>query len=154
MKKMDRNDRIISLNKARAEKNEQKRREYERVLFKNIIGAYCVIEDKGLQAIELVDLSMNGLSFQVPHDNTKINFEVGSQFSFRLYFSQSTYLPLAIKIIHKRSTLENGSAYVRYGCEVDTNLASYKSYTHLVHFLATYAEHAKEDKSPTKLFFF
>jgi hypothetical protein len=154
MKKIDRNDRVINLTKAREEKNEQKRREYERVLFKNIVGAYCVIEDKGLQAIELVDLSMSGLSFQVPHDNTRINFEVGSHFSFRLYFSQTTFLPLMIKIVYKRSTLENGAAYVRYGCEVDTKLASYKSYTHLVQFLATYAEYAKEDKSPTKLFFF
>lgn len=146
---------VINFNKAREAKIEEKRRKYERVVFKHILGAYCVSEGQGLKAIELVDLSEEGLSFQLPSQSKNLEgMETGNEMMFRLYFSQDTFIPVQIKVQNKRACIENGETYMRFGCVVDQSLQSYETYKTFVKFLEKYAESCQQDKGDMKFFFF
>ncbi|MGE4232488.1 MAG: PilZ domain-containing protein [Bacteriovoracia bacterium] len=146
---------IINFVKIREEKVEERRRRYERVFFKHILGAYAVAEGEGLKAIELVDLSLEGLSFQVPQDSKNAAYvEVGKTYMLRLYFSEDSFIPVQVKIQNKRSCIENGNQFIRFGCLVDQELHSYETYKYFVQFLGSYAENSHQDKGDLKIFFF
>lgn len=147
--------RVINFSKVREAKIEEKRRKYERVLFKHILGAYCVAEGQGLKAVELVDVSAEGLSFQLPVDSKNLDAATaGVALTFRLYFSQDTFIPVVAKIANSRQCIENGQRYVRFGCEVDKTTQSYETYKLFVTFLAKYAETSHVDTGDLKFFFF
>ena len=111
---MDRNNeprdgQVIDFSAIRDAKIEEKRRKYERVLFKNILGVYCVAEGEGLKAVELIDISPEGLSFQLPvgSPNTK-SIQVGTEMTIRFYFSQDTFIPVSLKVNNSRPCIEEG----------------------------------------------
>ncbi len=146
---------VINFQKVRDAKIEEKRRKYERVFFKNILGSYCVAEGHGLKAIELVDLSLEGLSFQLPEGSKNLDgITDNKEMVLRFYFSEDTYIAIQIKILNKRPCIEGGSRYWRFGCAVDTTLQSYDAYKHFVSFLGSYAERSQQDKGELKFFFF
>jgi hypothetical protein len=146
---------VISFTKARDAKIEEKRRKYERVVFKHILGAYCVSEGQGLKAIELVDLSAEGLSFQLPATSKNLDgIAVEAEMIFRLYITPDTFFPVQVKILNKRAAIENGETYYRFGCSVDSTLSSYQIYKCFVEFLEKYASGCQQDQSDMKFFFF
>ena len=60
-------DNILSFSDKREENIERKRRNFERVLFNNFLGAYSVIDQAGVVfPIEMQDISPDGMSFLVP----------------------------------------------------------------------------------------
>lgn len=146
---------VINFTRARDAKIEEKRRRYERILFKHILGVYCVAEGQGLKAVELVDVSTEGLSFQLPlHSKNLESLATGSEVTFRFYFSQETFVPILVKVMNDRQCIEDGQKYVRFGCVVDTTSQSYETYKLFVMFLSKYAETAQQDKGDLKFFFF
>ncbi|MBI3541848.1 MAG: PilZ domain-containing protein [Deltaproteobacteria bacterium] len=146
---------VINFSKAREAKIEEKRRRYERILFKHILGVYCVAEGQGLKAVELVDVSADGLSFQLPvHSKNLEILATGKDMAFRFYFSQDTFVPVHVKITNERNCVEEGQKYVRFGCVVDSASQSYETYKLFVMFLSKYAETAQQDKGDLKFFFF
>lgn len=148
-------EKVVNLTDVRNERGEEKRRKNERILFKNILGAYCVIEGEGLRAIDLVDVSAAGLSFQLPNNSKNLEgLEEGKEFMFRLYLTEETFMPVVVRIANKRKCLEDGEVYVRFGCIVDTELKSYEMFKKFADFLSYYAENCKTDKDNMKLFFF
>jgi hypothetical protein len=146
---------VINFSKVREAKIEERRRKYERVLFKHLLGVYCVAEGEGLKAVELVDVSEEGLSFQLPeHSKNLESINVNSEFTFRFYFSQDSYLPVVAKVQNQRNCVENGQKYIRFGCTIDKKSKSYEAYKHFVLFLSMYAETSQQDKGDLKFFFF
>lgn len=146
---------VISFNKVREARIEEKRRKYERVLFKHILGVYCVAEGVGLKAVELVDVSPEGLSFQLPiHSKNLDVLAPGQDVVFRFYFSQDTFIPVVLRVQNERQCIEEGQKYVRFGCTVDTSSKSYETYKLFVMFLSKYAETSQQDKGDLKFFFF
>jgi hypothetical protein len=146
---------VVDFTELRQAKIEEKKRKYERVLFQKVLGAYCVAEGIGLKAIELVDVSLEGLSFQLPFDSKNNDgMSVGKEMTFRIYFSEDSYIPIGVRIQNERPYIENGQKYIRYGCSVDTSLQSYEAYKLFVQFLTKYAELAQIDSGEVKLFFF
>jgi hypothetical protein len=146
---------VINFKKAREAKIEEKRRQYERILFKHMLGVYCVAEGKGLNAIELVDVSEQGISFQLPVDSKYVSdYESGKSFSFRFYFSQDTFIVITAQVQNRRDCIEDGQKYMRFGCVIDTTSQSYSAYRLFVQFLSKYAETSQEDKGDLKFFFF
>lgn len=151
----DNQGQVISFTKAREAKIEEKRRRYERILFKHILGVYCVAEGQGLKAVELVDVSSEGLSFQLPVNSKNLEIlSPGKDITFRFYFSQDTYIPVCVKVQNERSCIEEGQKYIRFGCFVDTASQSYETYKLFVMFLSKYAESSQQDKGDLKFFFF
>lgn len=150
---------VINFSKAREEKIEEKRRKYERVIFKHILGLYCVAEKKGLRALELVDVSEDGLSFQLPKNSQNIEFIdsngiAGKSLTFRLYFSQDSFLPIVVNVQNQRDCIEEGQAFVRFGCSIDPATQSYETFKIFVKFLSKYAETSHQDSGDLKFFFF
>ena len=92
------------------QKLEEKRRKTERVFFKQMLGIFCVTGNDEMKAIEIVDVSEDGLSFRVPFDDAERSWggEENQALPIRLYFSQDTYLPLHLTIQHARPNIEEG----------------------------------------------
>lgn len=143
---------ILSFETAREEQIERRRRAYERVIFRNVLGVYTVMEQKGLHAIELVDISEMGLSFQVPR-NSDLDLKEGTVMNMRLYFASDSYLPLRVKVVRTVDAIEEGSPVRQYGCLIDKTLKSYRAIYHFVRFIANCAEHGHEDREHLKIFY-
>lgn len=143
---------VLNFSNARAEQIEERRRAYERVLFRNVLGVYTVMEQKGLQAIELVDISEKGMSFHVSIDS-KYKLEIGEILNLRLYFAADSYLPISVKVVRALDTIVDGTAVRQYGCEIDTTFKSYGAVFHLFQFIRSCAEHGHIDSEHLKIFY-
>jgi hypothetical protein len=143
---------VLSFVAAREEQIEQKRRTYERVLFRNVLGVYTVMEQKGLHAIELIDISEQGLSFQLPVDSD-YKLDLGEVLNLRLYFASDSFLPVSVKVVRAMDTVIDRIATRQYGCEIDKSLKSYNAVYHLFQFIKSCAEHGHIDSEHLKIFY-
>lgn len=144
---------VIRLSEKRDEIIENKRREFERVLFKHLLGVYCFIENKETNEkeslpVQLVDLSPKGMLIQIPqYQSKKFFYNIGDNFTLRLYFSQHTYLPVNAVLKYKNDHTEiTGIEYGRFGLELDTTTPSYQAMEHFIQFIYTYAQCCVTDK--------
>lgn len=144
---------VIDFASARNQRLEEKRRNTERIFFKNLISVYSVLGESKLIAIELIDVSETGISFQIPYKPDSIWPKKANELPVRLYFSQDTFLEIQVKIENSRSYIENQVRYVRFGCSIDPQLPTYPTFRHFVEFLKLYAEHARKDLGDSSVFY-
>lgn len=149
---MNKNPTVVSLTAKREAKIEERRREYERIVFRNTLGVYTVMEQKGLHAIDLLDISEGGLSFQVP-ENSDLVLNEGDELMLRFYISTDTFLPAQVRVVRSFTSIEGGKPMHRYGCLIDKSLASYAAIFHFVQFIAKCAEFGQKDESHLKIFY-
>lgn len=145
------NERIIDLNLYRKNKNEEKRREYERVLFNRILGVYSFAEKTGLNHVEVVDISFSGMRFR--EERPEHPLKPGSKIALRFYFTPSSFLRLVVDVKRVTPFKENEREGLEYGCEIDQNTKSYEVLKNLVSFMYNYAEIACQDDSPPMIWF-
>lgn len=145
--------RVVDFTQARQQKMDEKRRRTERIFFKHLMGVYTVTGNDKMKPIELVEVSEDGCSFQIPHDSNNPWTVDSAEMPLRLYFSQDTYIPIVVRIANSRPSIDQGVRYVRYGCEVDKTVSSYPAYQQFVKFLEMYSEHAHRDKGDVTLFY-
>jgi hypothetical protein len=145
---------VVDFSEARAQKLDEKRRKTERIFFKKILGVYCVKSgnSSAMQPIELVEVSEEGCSFQIPYESRK-NFSREETLTTRLYFSQDTYIPLMLKVVHSRPAVVDGARYQRFGCVVEPNSSTYDVYQQFVRFLKLYSEQAHRDMGEMSVFY-
>src|SRR3954469_9852600 len=86
--------RIIDLNIYRKNKNEERRREYERVLFNRVLGVYSFAEKVGLHHVEVMDISFSGIKFR--EIRPEMPLKVSQKIALRFYFTPSSYLRLVV----------------------------------------------------------
>lgn len=147
------NDQVIDFNEARANKLEEKRRKTERVFFRNLLSVYSVLGGSKLAPIEIVDISEDGIAFQVPFTAERpwpVNEEI---MPMRLYFSQDTYIEIFVNIQNSRPAIEDGQRYTRFGCAVDKGTKSYPAFQQFVQFMKSYAEHSHKDLGDVSVFY-
>jgi hypothetical protein len=144
---------VIDFTEVRAQKLDEKRRKTERIFFKHLMGIYCVSESTELKQVELMDVSEEGLSFQIPFSSREPWPRNAKEIPLRLYFSQDTYLPVLLKIQNSRPYIENGVKYLRFGCAVDKSLSSYEAFVQFVRFMGSYSQHAHKDTGKVTLFY-
>lgn len=145
-------EKVINLNSVREEKIEEKRREYERVVFRSNFGVYTLIDQSGLHAIEIIDISEGGLQFQVPQ-RSSFHVATGDTISLRFYFATDHYISIDVKVVRAFSAIESGVAMQRYGCLIDKSMASYSAIYHFVQFIEKCAEHGHKDDKHLKVFY-
>jgi len=143
---------LVDFGKAREQKIEEKRRKTERVFFKNLLAVYCVTANDAMAAVDLVDVSEDGLAFQVRFDAKNPWPKDFNELPIRLYFSADTYLEVGVRIQNSRQTIENGARLVRYGCTIDKEWSSYEAYLQFVRFLKLYAEHNHRDVGDLRVY--
>lgn len=142
---------LFQIADARKEKQEHLKREYERVLFRHILGCYTVIEKLGLKSVEMQDISKAGCSFRLPVEDGA--FAAGEEFDFRFYFSNKTYIPARITVRRVQEVREGSYRYYQYGCTFDTALSSHEALEKFVDFINAYGVSAKEDHGDKQVWF-
>lgn len=145
--------RVVDFQEIREKKLEEKRRKNERVFFKNMLGIYSVMENEKIRPIEIIDLSEDGLSFQVPFSPEDPWPKDLKSVPIRFYFSQDSYLPLVLEIKNSRPCISEGSRYIRYGCKIDQTVSTFEAFQQFVRFLKLYSEHSHQDQGGTTLFY-
>lgn len=151
-KSKDKGDKgIIDLNHYRKEKSEERRREYERVLFNRILGVYSFAEKTGLNHVEVVDMSYSGIKFR--EDKPENPMKAGQKIALRFYFTPSSYLRLVADVKRVIPFEEDDRQGLEYGCEIDKATKSYEVLKELVGFMYKYAEIACHDDNPPMIWF-
>ncbi|HVJ65700.1 MAG TPA: PilZ domain-containing protein [Bdellovibrionota bacterium] len=139
---------VVNFAKHQQQKQAVIRREYERILYKQFLGGYTVIENLGLKGVELHDISKSGCLFSMdPHDGA---FNVGEDIDFRFYFSTNAYVPAKLKIVRAEKLDEGYGVRWQYGCSFDLANQSYPALEKFVDFLDAFAQAAREDKGDQK----
>lgn len=149
---MSNNGKVVQISELRKEKQEERRRNYERVLFKHVLGCYTVIEKLGLKPVEMLDISKSGCSFQMPVEEGAFN--QGEDIDFRFYFSNDTFVNCRLKIKRVTKVDAFNRSFWQYGATFDTSMSSFTALEKFIEFIWSYAEHAKEDKGDARPFNF
>lgn len=143
---------VVDFQVYRQEKNEERRREYERVLFHRVLGVYSFAEKNSvLHHVEVLDISFSGLLFRELHPNPAL--KSGDKVALRFYFTPSSYLRLVVDVKRTRTFKSGGRDGLEYGCELDKSTRSYEVLRQLVNFMYRYAEIACQDPNPPLIFF-
>jgi hypothetical protein len=132
---------------------DEKRRKAERIFFKHLLSVYCVTGNDQMKQIEIIEVSEDGCSFQVPYDPRNPWPTTATDLPIRLYFSQDTYIPILLNVHNSKPSIDDGVRYVRFGCSVDKAMSSYPAYEQFVKFLKAYSEHAHKDKGDVSVFY-
>lgn len=149
-------DKVLDFQEKRKENIEQKRRQFERILFNNFLGAYTVVDQGGsIYPVNLVDVSREGCLFQVPWNvdrDTKI--EEGTELTMRMYFTKNSFIPVVLEIKYGREYIdEDGQTYMQYGAEFDKSMPSFQAVESFIEFMYKFAEHSSVDKGSHKVYF-
>ncbi|MCX6101772.1 MAG: PilZ domain-containing protein [Proteobacteria bacterium] len=151
-KSKDKSDKgIIDLEHYRKEKTEERRREYERVLFNRILGVYSFAEKTGLHHVEILDMSYSGLRFR--EDNPEMPLRSGQKIALRFYFTPSSFLRVVVDVKRVTPFEAEQRQGLEYGCEIDTSTKSSEVLKELVDFMYKYAETACHDDNPPMIWF-
>ncbi len=142
---------IVDLADYRKNKNEERMREYERILFNRILGVYSFAEKTGLHHVEVVDISYKGLMFR--EINPESVCAIGDKIALRFYFTPSSYLRLILEVKRLIPFKDDERDGVEYGCEVDKKTRSYEVIHTLVDFMHKYSEVAVQDNNPPMIWF-
>ncbi len=144
---------VIDFTQIREQKLEEKRRTTERVFFKHLLSVYTVAGRDSMFPVDIMDVSDDGIAFQVPFDPQKPWPADLKAFPLRLYFSQDTYMEVHVSIQNSRAAIENHARFLRLGCAIDKTTSSYPAYQSFVHFLKSYCSLAQKDKGGTSIFY-
>ncbi len=149
-------DKVLDFNAKREENIEQKRRQFERILFNNFLGAYTVVDQGGsIYPVSLVDVSREGCLFQVPWNMERdTQIEEGTEITMRMYFTKKSFIPVVMEIKRGQEHVdEDGQTYMQYGAEFDTSMPSFQAVESFIDFMYKFAEHSSLDKGSQKVFF-
>lgn len=146
-------NRVINFAQMREKRLEQKVRQNERVVFGNLLSVYSVTGESKIHSIDIIEVSEEGLSFQIPAAREKPWVTSENEIPIRMYFSADTFLEILVKVKHSRPSIDHGEKYVRYGCSVDTTTQSFPVYQLFVQFLKQYAKHAHRDMGKVSAFY-
>ena len=143
---------LIQIGELREARQNDLRREYERILFGRILGCYTIAESTGMKAVEIVDISKSGISFKMDPKGSFYN--VGEDVDLRLYFSAKTYLPLKVAVKRAAESQENDGKHWTYGCSFDQSIQAYTVVERLVDFIVAYSEQARKEDGHEKVILF
>lgn len=148
------NKQVVDLDEIRSKRMDDKRRKTERIFFKHLLNVYSVVDANSVHSIEMIDMSEDGCSFQVPFSAENPWPTDLSDLPLRFYFTQDTYLEIYAKIQNSRPSIENNRRYIRFGCSIDQSTRAYPAYLQFVRFLKLYAEQSHRDNGAITTFFY
>lgn len=134
---------LVDLEAQRTIVRESERRQVTRTVLSQFVGAFVVINGKGLQASTLYDVSETGLSFDMPVEVGE--FVIGEEIGMRIYLNHDTYFPFSVKITNIRY-MEQGSGIVRHGAAFNKKDPSYECLSHFVKFLQEVSIVSRKDR--------
>ncbi len=144
-------EKIVDLGDFRKNRTEERRREYERVLFNRILGVYSFAEKTGLHHVEVMDISFSGVKFR--EEQPSLPLKVEDKVALRFYFTPSSYLRLVVEVKRVKPFKDEEREGLEYGCELDRNTRSYEVIQQLINFMHRYSEIACQDENPPMIWF-
>lgn len=147
---------ILDFVQKRKEIIEERRQGFERLMFKNVLGAYAVLEEsKDIYPVSLIDISYNGCGFEIPFSvKAKKKFKKGSDHKMRMYFTKSSFILTLIRVRYATEIIDlNGKKVLRLGCEFDKSISSYTALNSFIDFLYKFAKFSTHDDGSSKAFF-
>lgn len=142
---------IVDLVNYRKNKTEERRREYERVLFNRVLGVYSFLDTQELKHIEIIDISVSGVRFRLANPPSSI--ASGQKIPLRFYFTPGSYLKLIVEVKRTSPYRADGREGVEFGCEIDRETKSYEVMKQLVSFMQKYSELACPDPKPPMIWY-
>ena len=150
-------EKVIDFHEKRKESVERKRRNFERVMFKNFLGFHGVIDDEGaLSSVKIIDISQTGVLFQLPDFLCKEKkFEEGDVLSLRLYFTKESYIVAFVQVRYTKFHQDPvDGRTMQYGCEFDREVSTFKAFQSFIDFIYKFAEYSYEDRDEGVSFLF
>lgn len=147
---------VLDFVEKRNQNIEDKRRGFERILFRNTLGTYTVLDNQGtIYPIKLIDISREGCLFEMPWNPKKDKkYAQDTEIDLRMYFSEKSYIPVLVKIKYSMEKIEgSGNTFIQYGCEFDKSLTSFAALESFIDFLYKFAEYSTIDQNESKTFF-
>jgi len=132
---------VQSISKIRKDMINEERRQVKRTLLTEFVGASMVIPGSGLVKVILNDISVAGVSFDVPLKYGKL--EVGDQVAVRVYLNHTTYFPLMVTVTNCRFDKEDGVH--RHGAEFLEGTVNEIAIQHFIKFMETVSTSLKAD---------
>ncbi len=120
----------------------KERRAARRTVLSEFMSAFVVLPQRGLQRVDLYDVSKKGVSFDVPFEHGKLNID--EKIALRFYLSQTTYFPIVVKVSNTRHIPEEG--IYRHGSVFEVSQDSEEPLKHLVNFIETVSRQLHSDK--------
>lgn len=142
-------NRVIDLSQIREKKLIQKRRQTERIFFQNFVSVYSVKNAKEILPIEMIDVSEEGCSFQIPYHPDQKWPQQSSNITLRFYFNSESYIEILANIQYSKPSIIQSKRYIRFGCSIDQTTQSYPTYEHFIKFLKLYAETSRPESGQT-----
>jgi hypothetical protein len=124
---------VIDMTEKRAEIIQQERRQNKRTVLSEFIGAFVLVPRKGLLKVNLYDISLDGVAFDVTE--TAGHFSVGEEVAMRVYLNQQTYFTLVVKIQNIRGV--NDEVSFRHGANFVRGSINDEALHHFVRFVET-----------------
>ncbi|MBF0298715.1 MAG: PilZ domain-containing protein [Oligoflexia bacterium] len=154
-------DEVINFTKKRNETIEQRRREFERMVFQNFLGVYTHMDEESGNTlpIELVDISEKGCLFQIAvnvnsmtgHEIYK-NLKKRTSADLKIYFTKKSYIPIAVSIKYCKEYVDvEGINYLKFGCEFDKTPQTFEAMEYFIKFIYKFAEHASTDRGENRV---
>ena len=84
----------------------EERRTVRRTILTEFVGAFIVVPEKGLQKVALVDVSDNGMAFDL--DLEQGGFRVGEEIAMRVYLNHQTYFGFIARVSNARAIEDEG----------------------------------------------
>ncbi len=137
---------LVDITERRQEAIRSERRDAKRTVLTQFMGAFVVLPQRGLQKVDLYDISNTGLSFDLPFESGKLN--IGEEVAVRFYISQNTYFPFRIKITNTRHIADEG--VYRHGSSFIEEKANKEPLKHLVNFIESVSVALHEDRGDMK----
>jgi hypothetical protein len=132
---------VVDMTARRQEAMETERRSVARTVLSQFIGVFVVLPTKGLQSVNLHDVSENGLAFDLPQEAGQYN--IGDSVTMRIYLSHDTYFSFGVKVSNRRTTQAQGVS--RHGAVFAKNDQSFKTLFYFTKFLESVSTIAKKD---------
>ncbi len=146
-------DQVVDFTAVREKRLDDKRKNTERIFFRDLLSVYSVTGHSKMLPVELIDVSEDGCAFQIPYDPNNLWPNQDDGVPIRLYFSREMYMEIFVRIQNSRHSIEGNHRFLRFGCSVDKGTQSYPAYQQFVKFLKLYSEQAHKDTGDMTLFY-
>lgn len=132
---------VVDMTERRNEMLTHERRKVRRTILTEFISAHVVIPERGLQKVNLYDISEDGIAFDL--DTSAGKFSPGDEVGFRLYLNHQIFFPFVITVANVRTVPEEGVN--RHGGTFVKGSINDVALHHLVKFIETVSASLRTD---------
>lgn len=132
---------VLDLSDRREEILAQERRRVKRTILNQFIGVHILVPKHGLLRVQLIDVSADGLSFDVPANMGR--FRSGEQLVVRIYLNQKTYFAFVVEVRHVRT--DKTEKVHRHGASLKKGSINDQALNHFIGFIESVSASLQTD---------